>query len=275
MADEAKPAWVTGAAGLIGNYLMATAPSAWRARGLTREVVDLLDLAAVRELFNKEKPALVIHCAAISKNPVCDADPAMARSVNTDVTAHLAELCADIPFVFMSTDLVFDGRKGNYVETDAPNPLGVYPETKARAEEAVLRNPNHTVVRTSVNAGRSISGNRSFNEELRAAFAAGRELSLFVDEFRCPIPAEATARALWEIAGRATGIFHLCGTETLSRFEIGKLVAARFPELNPKLKPGPLKDYKGPPRAPDTSMRVAKIQKLLSFELPRFSEVTF
>lgn len=275
MQNERPLAWVTGAAGLIGNYLMATAPGNWRARGLTREVADLLDFAAVRELFEKEKPSLVIHCAAISKNPVCDADPVLARRVNTEATARLAELSAEIPFVFMSTDLVFDGRKGSYVETDAPNPLGIYPETKARAEEAVLRNPGHTVIRTSMNAGRSIGGNRSFNEEMRAAFAAGRELNLFVDEFRCPLPAEVTARAIWEIAGRAAGIFHLCGTEKLSRYEIGKLVAAKFPELNPKLKPGTLKEYKGPPRAPDTSMSVAKIQKLLSFNLPKFSEARF
>lgn len=273
---EPKPlAWITGAVGLIGNYLMQTAPPQWRARGLTRQVVDLLDTRAVEELFRTEKPALVIHCAAISKNPVCDADPAMARRVNTEATARLAEICAEIPFIFMSTDLVFDGKKGWYVEGDAPNPLGVYPETKVRAEEAVLRNPKHTVIRTSLNAGRSLSGNRSFNEEMRAAFASGRELSLFADEFRCPIPAELTARALWEISGRSSGIYHLCGTERLSRFEIGQLIAKCHPDLNPKLKPGTLRDYRGSPRSPDTSMRTDKIQALLSFKLPRFSEASY
>lgn len=269
-------AWITGAAGLIGNYLLQTAPTHWRARGLTREVVDLLDHQAVRELFAGEKPSLVIHCAAISKNPVCDADPALARRVNTDATVALAELCADIPFIFMSTDLVFDGKQGWYLESDSPNPLGVYPETKVRAEEAVLRNPRHTVIRTSLNAGRSLAGNRSFNEEMRSAFAAGRELNLFVDEFRCPIPAETTARALWELADKkAAGIFHLCGTERLSRFEIGQLVAARYPDLYPKLNPGSLRDYKGSPRSPDTSMRTDKIQSLLSFPLPPFSAAIF
>src|SRR2546430_717015 len=96
----------------------------------------------------------------------------------------------EIPLVFLSTDLVFDGKKGNYVETDPVHPLSVYADTKVRAEPYVLAQPNHVVVRTSLNAGHSPTGDRAFNEEMRKAFAAGRTLSLFEDEFRCPIPAE-------------------------------------------------------------------------------------
>jgi nucleoside-diphosphate-sugar epimerase len=62
-------------------------------------------------------------------------------ALNVEVTKLLAELAAEIQFVFFSTDLVFDGRKGNYVEADAVNPLHVYGETKAAAEEIVLKNP--------------------------------------------------------------------------------------------------------------------------------------
>jgi dTDP-4-dehydrorhamnose reductase len=266
-----KVAWVTGAAGLIGNYVVKSAPSGWQARPLIRHEVDLLAFEDVRSLFQSEKPDAVIHCAAISKNPICDADPAMAARVNTDVTVHLCGLAREIPFVFLSTDLVFDGRKGSYIETDIPNPLSVYAETKVRAEEVVLKNALHTVVRTSLNAGHSIEGNRSFNEEMRAAFKAGRTLNLFEDEFRCPVPAEVTARAIWEIVGEP-GIFHLCGAERLSRYEIGELVAANHPELNPKIVRGTLRDYKGSPRSPDTSMDCAKMQKRLSFALPKFSD---
>lgn len=263
--------WITGAGGLIGNYLIRTVPPKWKARGLARRDVDLLNFTIVRAMFERERPEAVIHCAAISKNPVCDANPETARRVNTKATANLCSLAEKIPFVFLSSDLVFDGKKGNYVETDTPNPLSVYAETKARAEEFVLMNPLHTVIRTSLNAGQSIEGNRSFNEEMRAAFKAGRTLNLFEDEFRCPIPAEVTARAIWEIVGQP-GIYHLCGSERLSRFEIGELVAANHPESNPKIARGTLRDYKGSPRSPDTSMDCSKIQKRLSFALPKFSD---
>lgn len=264
-------AWITGAAGLIGNYIVQTAPPQWQARGLARNDVDLLDFEKVTQLFEIEKPDLVIHAAAISKNPQCDADPAKAERANVDVTRHLSALAKNIPFIFFSTDLIFDGLKGNYVETDAPTPLSVYAKTKVRAEEAVLRNPRHTVIRTSLNAGHSLAGNRSFNEEMRAIFKSGREMSLFADEFRCPIPAEVTARAIWEIAGQG-GVFHLCGAEKLSRAEIGEILASNHPALNPKIIRGTLRDYKGSPRSPDTSMNCAKIQSKLSFQLPRFSD---
>jgi dTDP-4-dehydrorhamnose reductase len=268
---DPKAAWITGVSGLIGNYLICAAPAKWKARGLARSEVDLLDFANVRELFEREKPAAVIHCAAISRNPVCDDDPSMAVRVNTDATVNLCKLAEKIPFLFLSTDLVFDGKKGNYVETDAPNPLSVYAETKARAEEVVLKNHLHTVVRTSLNAGHSLEANRSFNEEMRAAFRAGRIVNLFEDEFRCPIPAEVTARAIWEILGQG-GIFHLCGSERLSRYEIGELVAANRADLKPQIRRGTLRDYKGSPRSPDTSMDCSKIQKRLSFALPKFSD---
>jgi dTDP-4-dehydrorhamnose reductase len=266
-----RVAWVTGAAGLIGNYILKTAPENWKARGLTRQEIDLLDFEKVRALFEKEKPVAVIHCAAISKSPACDADPAMARRVNVEAVSALCDLDENIDFVFLSTDLVFDGKKGNYIETDAPNPLSVYGETKAEAERIVLRHPRGTVIRTSLNAGHSATGDRAFNEEMRAAFKAGRTVNLFEDEFRCPIPAEVTARAIWKVVGQA-GAFHLCGAERLSRYEIGELVAANRADLNPRIRRGTLRDYKGSPRSPDTSMDCSKIQKRLSFALPKFSD---
>lgn len=263
--------WITGAGGLIGSYLARSAPPVWRARPLARGDLDLLEFTALRRLFEKEKPAAIVHAAAISKNPACDADPALAARVNVQVPINLCAMAEDIPFVLLSTDLVFDGRQGNYSETDQPNPLSVYAETKVRAERIVLNNPKHSVIRTSLNAGHSPTGDRAFNEEMRRAFAAGREMHLFVDEFRCPIPAELTARAIWEIIGQP-GLFHLCGPEKLSRYEIGQLIAANHPELNPKIAPGTLRDYKGSPRSPDTSMNCAKIQAKLSFQIPKFSE---
>jgi dTDP-4-dehydrorhamnose reductase len=98
-------------------------------------------------------------------------------------------------------------------------------------------------------------------------------MRLFTDEYRSPIPAEVTARAIWELAARnRPGIYHLAGTERLSRWQIGQLLAARWPQLQPRLEPGSLKDYRGAPRAPDTSLNCAKVQRLLSFRLPGLTE---
>lgn len=264
--------WISGAGGLIGSCLVQLAPrfaSQFETVGLTRPELDLLDSAAVRKAFRSQQPNAVIHCAALSKSPDCQANPPLARKLNVEITARLAELAADIPFIFFSTDLVFNGRKGNYAETDAVEPLSVYAETKLAAEQIVLANPRHTVLRTSLNGGTSPTGDRGFNEQIRLAWQAGQTLNFFSDEYRSPIPAAVTARATLELLEKKqVGVFHLAGAEKLSRAQIGEALAVRWPQLNPKFQVGSLKDYQGAPRSPDTSLNCAKAQAQLSFSLP-------
>jgi len=274
--DSKSLAWITGANGLIGNYLVQTAPKFapnWPVRALSRADFDLLDFAAIRRAFQYDHPQLVIHCAAITDIAQAQADPALTRGLNVEVTRLLAELSVEIQFVFFSSDLVFDGRKGNYTETDAVNPIHFYGETKVAAEQIVLNNPRHLVVRTSINGGVSRGGKRGFNEQLRLAWKTGRKMKLFTDEFRCPIFAGETARAVWELVGqKRAGLFHVAGAEKLSRWQIGQLLAKRWPELKANIEPGSAKDFPGPPRAPDTSFDISQVQKMLSAPLPGFSE---
>lgn len=275
-AQNNPSVWITGAGGLIGNYLVQTAKRfapEWRVLGLARVDLDLLDADAVRKRFLRDAPQLVIHCAALSQSPACQQNPGLARQLNVEVTALLAELAADIPFVLFSTDLVFDGRTGNYSEADAVNPLSIYAETKVAAEQVVLANPRHTVLRTSLNGGTSPTGGRGFNEQLRQAFASGAALKLFTDEFRNPIPAAVTAQATWELVRQnRSGLFHVAGGEKLSRWELGQLLAARWPQWPPKLVAGSLQDYHGAPRSPDTTLNCTKVQPCLSFPLPGLTE---
>ena len=268
--------WITGAGGLIGSYLVRVAahhvPDA-TVVGLTRDRLDLADASAVRAAFRRDQPQWVIHCAALSKSPDCQANPALARKLNVDATVLLAELAAGIPFVFLSTDLVFDGRAGNYEESAPVNPLSIYAETKVEAERIVSANPGHTVIRTSLNGGTSPTGDRGFNELMRQAWQAGQGMKLFTDEFRSPICAEVTAHAIWELVCRnCTGLYHVAGSERLSRYRIGELLAARWLQLKPKLVAGSLKEYSGAPRSPDTSLNSAKAQAVLSFRLPGLTE---
>src|SRR5262245_34398651 len=108
-------AWITGAGGLIGNYLVQTAPrfvSSWHVRGLIRKELDLQNFEAIRHEFRKDAPDLIIHCAALSKTQDCEKDPALARRLNVELTQQLTNLAANVPFIFFSSDLVFDGWEG-------------------------------------------------------------------------------------------------------------------------------------------------------------------
>jgi dTDP-4-dehydrorhamnose reductase len=267
---------ITGAAGLIGQYLVKTATrwvSDWDVQGLTRTDLDLTDRVTVERTWQSIKPSAVIHCAALSRTKACEQDPEQARRINIEVTAHLAQLSRDIPFIFLSSGEVFDGKTGLYGETDEPNPINVYGKTKLEAEQAVLQNPGHTVVRIVLTAGTSERGDRSFVEDMCRAANAGKDVPLYADEFRCPLPAGVIARAVWELADRKQpGLYHLGGSERLSRWEIGETLLPWYPELQGRLIKGSARNHAGSLRPADLSLRCDKIQRLLSFRIPGFRE---
>ena len=272
----APRAIITGAAGLIGQYLVRTASRwapRWEVRGLTRAELDLTDSSRVDALWRTVKPAVVIHCAALSRTKECEQDPDRARRINVEATAHLAALSKMIPFIFLSSGEVFDGHRGWYSETDEANPINVYGRTKLEAERVVLQNPRHTVVRIVLTAGTSQNGDRSFVEDMVRAAKSGKAVTLYADEFRCPLPAGVIARAIWELIDREQpGLYHLGGQDRLSRWEIGQALLPWYPELDGRLVEGSSRSHVGAPRPADLSLRCEQIQNLLSFRVPGFRE---
>ncbi len=265
---------VTGAAGLIGQYLVNSAPRwapLWDVQGLTREDLDLTDFEAVEKAWPLLQPSAVVHCAALSRTKDCEQNPQLASRVNVEATAHLAQLCSDIPFIFLSSGEVFDGRRGWYREDDGPTPINVYGKTKVEAEQRVLQNPRHAVVRIVLTAGTSQHGDRSFVEDMCRTAQAGKNVTLYADEFRCPLPAGVIARAVWELLQRACpGLYHLGGSERLSRWEIGEALLPWYPVLNGRLVQGSSRDHRGAPRPADLSLTCEKIQRLLPFPIAGF-----
>ncbi len=267
---------ITGAAGLIGQYLVKTASRwapDWGIQELTRAELELTETLKVEARIRELKPDILIHCAALSRTKACEQDPDLARRVNVEATAHLAQLCTEIPFLFLSSGEVFDGKRGWYQEGDDATPINVYGQTKLEAERAVLQNHRHTVVRIVLTAGTSQNGDRSFVEDMCRTAKAGMDVTLYADEFRCPLPAGVIARAIWELVEREQpGLYHLGGRERLSRWEIGEILLAWYPELYGRLIERSARHHVGAPRPTDLSLRCDKIQGLLSFRIPGFRE---
>lgn len=272
----APRAMVTGAAGLIGHYLVKTASRwvpGWEVHGLVRDDLDLTDAANLDHVWQSIKPDVVIHCAAMSRTKDCERDPPAAQRINVVATAHLARLSSDIPFIFLSSGEVFDGVTGWYDEQSQPNPINVYGKTKFQAEQVVLKNHRHTVLRIVLTAGTSENGDRSFVEDMCRAARAGKNVTLYTDEFRCPLPAGAVARAVWEVLVKdSPGLYHLGGRERLSRWEIGQTLLPWYPELRGRLVQGASRNHVGAPRPADLSLHCDKVQKLLSFPIPGFRD---
>lgn len=231
---------LTGASGQLGAYLLQQAQRegqevvAWsgsrtgRLLGTPLQPVDLADLDRVAAAFRQARPDAVLHAGAAARVADCHREPEQARRVNVDGTARLMGMAeqARARFVLVSTDLVFDGERGNYREDDAPVPLSVYGRTKLEAEQVVLGRPRAAVARCSLMFGPNLCGRPGFFDQMAAALRAGKSLDLFEDEWRTPLSLRAAAQALLALArSDVTGLLHLGGPERLSRLDMGRRLA--------------------------------------------------
>ena len=236
---------VTGASGQLGAYILqelrrrgadAIAWSGSRSGSLLNfrlHPVDMGNPDALVAAYQDANPSIVIHSAAISRIDDCYRDPTTARRVNVEGTALLADLCqrAGSRLVYISTDLVFDGERGGYRESDRPSPLSVYGRTKYEAEQPVLAGDRSVVVRSSLLFGPALSGRASFFDLQLRSLRGGTPLALFEDEWRTPSSLLATARTLLAIAeSDFCGIMHVGGPERLSRWDMGQRLAAALGE---------------------------------------------
>lgn len=144
-------ALVTGGSGLLGKELQRLR-SYWLYP--TRYHLDLswrsMDISTY--ISGKlTKDDILIHCAALTGLDNCEKERHKARQINVQATRILAKSCCDIgcSMIYISTDYVFDGKKGNYKETDHAEPCGYYALTKWEAEAFVLEYGKNTVIRTS------------------------------------------------------------------------------------------------------------------------------
>ncbi len=150
---------LTGASGMLGKVLAKRLVSSYEVVGVSKSgragttACDLGDRTQVRDLFKAGRYALVIHAAAYSDVDGCEKDPGMAHASNALSTKNLAEECAAFktPFIYVSTDYVFDGRKSAaYIETDKTFPVNIYGLTKLEGEFYAKNIPAvSAIVRTS------------------------------------------------------------------------------------------------------------------------------
>ncbi len=192
--------------------------------------VDLVALAANPSLAAEILAPLnlsAVYCVGGATDVErCESDLDWAMNTNCYGPVALAKAARHLPFVYFSTEYVFDGNDGPYDETAPTNALSVYGKSKLEAEHRILdTHPSPLIVRTTVVYGPDRQG-KNFLYTLRRLLSSGQRMRVPSDQVSTPTYNEDLAAATAELVHLGqTGIFNVTGPELLSRYDFALLAA--------------------------------------------------
>ncbi len=261
---------VTGGTGMLGHLLVRQLKDRHRVIFTTHRAAIAIagaeplpwDLAeGRRELTGIDA---VVHTAALTDVDGCQRDPEAAYRTNVLATRNLAASVPGAYFVYISTDFVFDGARGNYREDDAPAPLSVYGTTKLQGEAEVPA--GGCVVRTSIYGLGSGPGRPGLVEKLAARLRRGETLTGFTDQSFTPICCANLAQFIGEILDRRyAGTVHIGSERPCNKHEFITAVARGFGFGPERVREGLSSEVAYlAPRPRDASLDTAKARRTFS-----------
>lgn len=233
---------VIGASGNVGTQMLAalgpmalpTTSGRGRPGWLEFSLAELVAESQAAALFDRSDLGAIYCVGGMTWVDGCESQPDLAFRINARGPGLLAAYaCArGLPFVYFSTEYVFDGaanNRGPYTETAPANPLSVYGRSKLEGEQRVLAaHPGALILRTTIVYGPD-PGAKNYLYSVLRALSAGNEMSVPDDQVSTPTyNRDLVAAALGLTAAGATGIFHVCGPELLDRLEFALKVAEKF-----------------------------------------------
>lgn len=195
--------------------------------------IDITEKFLLKEVIHQIKPDVIINTAAMTNVDVCETKKEACNLLNVTVVQWLSELSKELNahIIHLSTDFIFDGKKGNYKETDTPKPLNYYGVTKLKSEEVLIASQvDFTILRTILVYGQVFDKSRS-NIVLwvKKSLEAKKEITIVDDQYRMPTYVEDLALAC-KIAmdKKAIGTFHISSKKLLSIYELAQQIAEVF-----------------------------------------------
>ncbi len=287
-----KTVLITGSNGLLGQKLIdiyrieqdikliATARGINRyphQEGYTYVTMDISSKESVMEVISQYKPDTVINTAAMTNVDQCEDEKERCRELNVDAVDYLIEACnaVDAHLIHLSTDFIFDGKSGPYVEDDEPTPVSFYGQSKLDSETLVREKANKwSIVRTILVYGLVQDMSRS-NIVLwaKSALEAAKPIQVVDDQFRTPTLAEDLAIGCRLVEQQeAEGIFHISGPDFMSIYELVERVAAYYKLSTESMSPSSSTSLnQKAKRPPKTGFKLDKARKELGYE-PRSLE---
>lgn len=269
---------ITGCNGQLGNEIQLLQAQYAQHTWLNTDVneLDITDKAAIERFVEENEIGGIVNCAAYTAVDKAESDPQLARKLNADAPAYLAEAVAKRGgwMVQVSTDYVFNGTKHTpYVETDEPCPNSIYGQTKLEGEQAVSKLcPNTMIIRTAWLY--SEFGNNFVKTMIRL----GREreqLGVIFDQVGTPTYAHDLATAIMTAIdkGIKPGVYHFSNEGVTSWYDFTKSIH-RLAGINTcQVSPLHTAEYPTPACRPAYSvLDKTKIKAAYGIEIPHWEE---
>ncbi|MHA1381289.1 MAG: dTDP-4-dehydrorhamnose reductase family protein [Candidatus Helarchaeota archaeon] len=283
-----KKVLITGSSGMLGKdiFEILSEVQSFNIYGFDRifnpkiskdnQIVgDLTDYNLLIDNLNNISPDIIIHCAAIVNLNICEENKKTAAALHCEVTNKLSSYNSiSTKFIYISTDSVFDGKRGDYTETDTPNPINYYANSKLKGEKAALQsNDNTIIVRTNIYGFNYPLGN-SLAEWAIKNLKQGKSINGFTDTIFNAIYTKQLARIIRDliIKNNYNGILNIAGNEYVSKYEFLLRLAKVF-NYSPDLIKKSYSDNMNfmIPRPKNTSLNIGKLKNVIN-EIPNLNE---
>jgi dTDP-4-dehydrorhamnose reductase len=279
-----KKIFLTGVSGMLGSNLALCwrehceilgiyHQHRWTLDGIKTKQTDLSDFSSVSALLEDFHPDVIVHAAAAVDVDRCEQEPQWAYRTNVVATKNLVEAAAkNCKFVYISTDLVYDGVKGSYTESDSVNPVNVYAKSKLTGEQEASRLPNHLIARTNI-FGFNVQDKMCFAErvikEAKAKTIKGFTDSFFSSLYTCDMASLLSAA----IEKDLRGIYHFGSSTSKSRYDFADTLAQQLGYGKDLITASSIKDYPFKARrAPDLSLQTKKLSDATGIKVPTQEE---
>lgn len=232
---------ITGVSGLFGNNLARhfrgqssvlglynTHPVS--ISGVKTKKTDLLQEKAIQEILQEFQPEVIFHCAGLTDLDFCEKNRDITFDVNVRATRNMVNSLkgSSAMFVYISSDAVYDGEKGNYTETDPVHPMNYYGWTKYQGEQEAAKHGNTLILRTNI-FGWNILLKESLAEWMVSSLRTKKAINGFHDAIFSPIYTFCLADILEKCLDKKLNGLYICGSSTLlSKYEFAIRLAHYF-----------------------------------------------
>jgi len=201
--------------------------------------LDLIKAENVKNIVNDFKPDYIINASGYNNVDKCESEKEKCWNANVNIVKNLARYGRKInsKFIQFSTDFIFDGKKGNYKETDRPNPLSYYGRSKLASENNVIASQiEFSIIRTST----LFDYDRHLKKDNFATFViknlkARKKIRVVTDQTTNPTLVSSLADFVWMLVKlEKNDVYNFAGKDSVTRFEFAKKLAQHF-DLNENL----------------------------------------